>query len=78
MQFRQKIEMFRGDFNVVLPSALVLSVKNLYKRSPTYAKGISVARRSVLISQFADDTTENENKHQIPSAISVAYNRLCL
>ncbi len=27
MQFKQKIEMFRGDFNVVLPSALVLSVK---------------------------------------------------
>ncbi len=62
MQFKQKIEMFRGDFNVVLPSALVLSVKNLYKLSPTYTKGISVARWSVLISQLADDMAENEKQ----------------
>ncbi len=62
MQFKQKIEMFRVDFNVVLSSDLVLSVKNLCKLSPTYAKGISVARRSVLISQLADDMTENEKQ----------------
>ncbi len=47
---------------MVLPSALVLSVKNLYKLSPTYAKGISVARRSVLVSQLADDMAENEKQ----------------
>lgn len=55
MQFKQKIEMFRVDFNVVQSSDLVLSVKNLCKLSPTYAKGIS-------ISQLADDTTENEKQ----------------
>lgn len=59
MQFKQKIEMFRVQCGSALISAIC---KNLYKLSPTYAKGISVARRSVLISQLADDTTENEKQ----------------